>query len=161
VAGAALGAVGHELPLSARAAVGTAVAAGGVALAARGLAGRGVPLQCDRETPRRWVDAGPLTWAVKNGSTLGLGCTTRIGFPLWYAIGVAAFLGGSILGGALIYATYGLTRGGGAAVVIWMGRYRPIDKINVALCDAYFVASRVTNLWLMFVAGAAIVAVGP
>lgn len=69
------------------------------------------PLQCDRETPQRWLHAGPLRWAVRNGLALGCGATTRIGFWLWYAIPIAALLSASPAFGAGVFATYGFTRG--------------------------------------------------
>jgi hypothetical protein len=76
------------------------------------VAGRRIrPLQCDRETPRSWMQAGPLRRAVRNGAALGLGATTRIGFWLWYVVPVSAIVCGRPDVGALVYGSYGATRG--------------------------------------------------
>lgn len=68
-------------------------------------------MQCDRETPHRWLYVGPLRWATWNGAALGLGFTSRIGFWLWYVVPVSVVLSGDPALGALIYGSYGLVRG--------------------------------------------------
>jgi len=62
--------------------------------------------------PQRWLGAGPLRWAFRNGAALGIGATTRIGFWLWYVVPVAALLVGRPALGAVVYGVYGLVRGG-------------------------------------------------
>lgn len=110
-AGAALGAVGGFLPLEVRLAIGSVVAVAAIVVGGFGLFGYRLPLpQLDRETPQRWVFKGPLPWAMKNGLALGLGATSRIGFPLWYAVPVGALLLGSPVLGAAAYGAYGLVR---------------------------------------------------
>lgn len=74
------------------------------------------PPQCDRETPQRWLHAGPLRWALRNGLALGNGMTSRIGFWLWYVVPAAALLAGQPLFGALLYGIYGFARGG----LVWL-----------------------------------------
>jgi hypothetical protein len=69
------------------------------------------PLQLDRETPQRWRFSHVLVWSAKNGMALGFGATTRIGFWLWYAVPLAAFVAGSAWLGAAIYGAYASARG--------------------------------------------------
>jgi hypothetical protein len=64
----------------------------------------------DRETPREWVERSAARWAVYNGSWLGCGWVTRIGFPSWYIAALMAAFAGTVLGGALILASYGFMR---------------------------------------------------
>jgi hypothetical protein len=64
------------------------------------------------------VHKGPLRWATQNGLALGFGATSRIGFWLWYAIPLGAFLVGDPRLGAVVYGTYGLIRGLGAVFIL-------------------------------------------
>ena len=122
-AGALLGWVGAQVVFEARVAIGTALAIGGVIAGLLGLTGRSRPaLQCDVETPQRWVREGPIAWPVKNGASLGLGAFTRLGFPLWYVIPVAALLSASAIFGAAIYAAYGTVRTASAWLIWRVGR---------------------------------------
>jgi hypothetical protein len=73
------------------------------------------PIQCERETPKRWVEEGPRRWAIKNGIALGCGAASRLGYWLWYVVPLGALLGGPLFG-SLIYGAYGLTRSAG----IWL-----------------------------------------
>ena len=84
-------------------------------------------MQCNRETPQRWLDKGPLLWAIINGLALGCGVTTRIGFWLWYAVPLGAFLVGRPELGAVIYRAYGIIRGM-AAWVIFLGLEQWLQK---------------------------------
>lgn len=87
------------------------------------LSGRRITvLQCDRETPRRWVDQGALRWAVKTGMALGVGGTTRIGFWLWFVVPLGAFLVGDVAAAVAIYGTYAVVRGLGPVGVILAGK---------------------------------------
>jgi len=119
VAGAALGAVGGLLALDLRLAVGSILAVAAIAVGSLEFLGRHVMLpQFDCETPQRWIHKGPLRWATRNGLVLGVGATSRIGFWLWYAIPLGAFLVGSPAFGAVIYGAYGLIRALGAVFIL-------------------------------------------
>ena len=118
-AGAVLGAVGSLLPLDFRLASGSILAVAAIAVGGLEFFGRRIqPLQFDCETPQRWVHKGPIAWAIQNGLALGFGATSRIGFWLWYAIPLGAFLVGNPLFGAVTYGTYSLLRALGAVVVL-------------------------------------------
>ena len=67
-----------------------------------------------------------MAWAMRNGLTLGIGATSRIGFALWYAIPFGVFCLGDPEAGAFIYATYGGLRTGLMCVVfaIWTAHPR-------------------------------------
>ena len=111
-AGFVLGLLGSSVGTSPRLAVASLLALTGTAVGAVELAGRPVALlQVDCETPKRWVEDGPVRWAVKTGGALGLGGTSRIGFWLWFVVPLGALLVGDPLLGAAIYGTYGLVRG--------------------------------------------------
>jgi hypothetical protein len=117
--GAVLGAVGSLLPLDFRLAAGSLLAVVAIALGGLEFFGRRIqPLQFDCETPQRWVHRGAITWAIQNGLALGFGATSRIGFWLWYAIPLGAFLVGDPLFGAVTYGIYGLLRALGAVVIL-------------------------------------------
>ena len=117
--GAVLGAVGSLLPLDFRLAAGSLLAVVAIALGGLEFFGRRVQLpQFDCETPQRWVHRGAITWAIQNGLALGFGATSRIGFWLWYAIPLGAFLVGNPVFGAVTYGTYGLLRALGAVVIL-------------------------------------------
>ena len=119
VAGVVLGATGGLIALDLRLAVGSILALGAIAVGSLDLFGRHVMLpQFDCETPQRWIHKGPLRWATRNGLVLGFGATSRIGFWLWYAIPLGAFLVGAPLFGAVIYGTYGLVRALGAVGIL-------------------------------------------
>lgn len=73
--------------------------------------GKGLrPPQFDRETDRAWLGASPLRWAILNGTALGIGIVTRLGFWAWYLIPGLALLSGAPLLGGLTYAVYGGVR---------------------------------------------------
>jgi len=119
VTGSVLGAAGNLLPLDFRLAAGSILAVVAIAVGGLELIGRRIqPLQFDCETPQRWVHKGPLRWATRNGLTLGFGATSRIGFWLWYAVPLGAFLIADAGLGAVIYGTYGLVRALGAPVIL-------------------------------------------
>lgn len=113
VAGTVLGVVGARLAVELRFACASLLAAAAIILGGLELGGWRVrPVQCDRETPQRWVADGPLRWALRNGGMLGLGATSRIGFWLWYVVPATALLGAQPALGGAIYGLYGLVRGG-------------------------------------------------
>ena len=119
LAGGVLGLAGGTLPAELRVAAASLLAACAVFVGAAELLGRGVRLpQFDRETPQRWMHKGAINWAVRNGSSLGVGATSRIGFWLWYAVPLGAFLSGNPGLGALVYGAYAAVRGGAVWVLI-------------------------------------------
>ena len=111
IAGAALGALGSVIPVPARVAGASVLSVAAVVAGVLSLVGRTHVLQCNRETPQRWVRAGPVCWALRNGATLGVGATTRIGFWLWYAVPLGALFLAHPVWGALVYGIYAGTRG--------------------------------------------------
>jgi hypothetical protein len=116
LAGAMLGALGGLVPVDVRIALASLLGLLAVVVGTLDVVYRRIPLfERSCETPRHWLMGGALTWAVRNGSALGVGATSRIGFWLWYVIPVSALLIGRADVGALIYGTYGLVRG----VAVW------------------------------------------
>lgn len=161
VAGAVLGGVGHELPVSTRAAIATLLASGAVVLGFLGLVERApAPLQFDRETPQRWVHSGSVSWALKNGGSLGLGVGSRLGFWLWYAIPTTAFLSGDLLLGGLIYGVYGLVRAGGAVGLILASWGSDFNRTADWLISRARDARMVTDVELLSVGLGAAIGIG-
>ena len=117
-------------------------------------------LQCNRETPQEWVHSGALRWAARNGSALGCGAFTRIGFPLWYVVPAGAFLIGSPLLGGVLYGAYGGTRGLGAVVLALRTRVGNLNDVADALFRRNGLARRVAACQLMVVAVTTVVGVG-
>ena len=118
VAGGVLGLLGSFVDADVRTVIATLGALCAVALGGVGWFGRGPQiLQCDSETPMRWVNTSPLRWGLPTGALLGIGATTRIGFWSWFLIPAAAFLLGSPVIGAMVFAAYGATRGLAGAVL--------------------------------------------
>lgn len=110
--GALLGVAGTVLPLEVRVALACVLALVAVLIGSVELLGAGVRLpQFDRETPQRWLNKGALNWALLNGSFLGIGATSRIGFWLWYVVPLSAFLFADPVLGATIYGAYSVVRG--------------------------------------------------
>lgn len=124
VTGGLLGGAGSLLPLDVRVAAGSTLAVVASFLGGLEFLGYGVqPLQRDCETPQRWINKGPLRWAIQNGVALGFGGTSRIGFLLWYAVPLGALLLGDWVLGAAVYGTYGLVRGTAAPLMLLGGRF--------------------------------------
>lgn len=127
IAGTATGLLGAVTPESTRIVLGTLLGLAAATLGTRELTSSGKrPLQCDRETPREWVQRGPVLWPLLNGAALGFGATSRLGFWLWYAIPIGCFLLGSPSVGAAIWAAYGFTRTASAGG-IWLIEWRRPD----------------------------------
>lgn len=127
LAGAILAAVGGLLPPDLRIAAVSLLALIAIGLGSFELTGRRTTLlQCDRETSLAWVREGPYQWAVKTGAAIGFGATTRIGFPLWYAIPLGSLLYGQPVLGAAIYGTYSIVRG----TAIWIMILRLLDGVE-------------------------------
>ena len=160
VAGAFLGIVGGLLPLDIRLAVGSILAIAAIAVGSFELFGRRMqPLQFDCETPQRWVNKGAWRWATRNGLTLGFGATSRIGFWMWYAIPLGAFLFGNPVAGAVIYGAYGLARALGAVVII-LGMMRLDEDISDRVMDGYDTARILAAGQLVFLGVATVIVVG-
>jgi hypothetical protein len=160
VAGAALGTVGSLLPLDMRLAVGSILAIAAIAVGSLELFGRRTqPWQFDCETPQRWVNRGAWRWAARNGLTLGFGATSRIGFWLWYAIPLGAFLVGDPAFGALSYGTYGLLRALGA-VFILLGTLGLKIDVSDWLIERYGVARALAAGQLVLLGVATAIVVG-
>ncbi len=158
--GVILGAVGSLLPLDIRLAAGSILAVGAVAIGGLEFFGRRVqPLQLDCETPQRWVRRGPFAWAVRNGLTLGFGATSRIGFWLWYAVPLGAFLVGNPVFGAVTYGTYGLLRALGAVVILLVMMRTKVD-ISDRLIEHYGTARILTMGQLTLLGMATAIVVG-
>ncbi len=158
--GAVLGAAGSLLPLYFRLAAGSILAVVAVAVGGLEFFGRRIqPPQFDCETPQRWVHKGPLRWATRNGLALGFGATSRIGFWLWYAVPLGAFLVGDPAFGALIYGTYGLIRALGA-VFILLGILRLKIDVSDWLVEQYGTARLLASGQLVFLGVATAVVVG-
>jgi hypothetical protein len=118
-AGALLGALGTVLQLDARVVIATVLAPVAIVAGAVEVGGwRFRPLQCDRETPQRWVHLGPVRWSIVNGAALGFGASSRLGFWLWYVVPLGSLLLADPLVGALVYGAYGLARALGAAGIL-------------------------------------------
>jgi hypothetical protein len=167
VAGAVLGYSGSLVPRDVRLGLGTLLAFAAVACGLVEVAGRRIrPPQWNRETPQRWMYAGPLRAALRNGLTLGLGLTTRIGFVLWYAVPVGAFLTGDPVFGAVIYATYSLTRGITPWIMIsWQRLYGQqhgwtFERIGTSLPRHAVIVKRIAAGQLVFLGIAVLAHVG-
>lgn len=106
LAGAALGSLGQLLGLPTRAVVGV-VGLGGIAVIA---VSRKRPWQLDRETKLDWLLLQDWRTAAYNAASLSLGFATRIGFWAFFLVPVGAFISGDPRVGALVYATYAVTR---------------------------------------------------
>lgn len=107
LAGAAAGLVSSLLPVPVRVSAGL-LAASAVAIGALGW----LPVlpEFNRETEQSLLGLGPIRWAIVNGSLLGLGLTSRIGFWIWYLIPAGILAAGSPAAGAAIWGGYGFTR---------------------------------------------------
>jgi len=107
--GAAFGALGRFISWSPAATVLSALVFAALGLSDL-LGFRPRLLQRDRETPKSWVDRHHLVWALLNGTSLGSGATTRLGFVAWYWLPLGCLGAGSAGGGALVWGSYGVVR---------------------------------------------------
>lgn len=122
--------------------------------------GAALVLQRNCETTQRWMDMGPLRWAALNGLALGSGWYSRIGFPLWYVLPVAALCLGSATWGAAIIGLYGLSRGAAAPLLMVRNRKRDDDAEMEKLLNANQSARKVGFAMLLMVSGISFVLVG-
>ncbi len=127
--GAAIAALGLIAPLNLRVVVGM-ILAWTVACAAILLPSR-LP-QINRETEQSLLGHGPLEWAALNGVLLGLGFTSRIGYWIWYLLPITCFILGAPVTGAIVWASYALTRLGIAVSLAGWMHHHPdqISKIS-------------------------------
>lgn len=137
IVGFALGQAGTRFPESLRLAGLTVAGAAVLCLGILEAFARRVPLlECNRETPQRLLASGALRGAIANGLRLGHGLSTRVGFSLWYLVPIGAFLSGGATRGAIVYGSYGLTRGLGPWALIGFtavrSRAEPFDFQHVA-----------------------------
>lgn len=151
LAGAAVGALGGIVSDSTRAVSGTIIGFAAMCTGIVGLVSLSPnPLQCNRETPRKWVRKGPVAWPLLNGVALGFGATTRIGFWLWYVVPAGSFLVADPRIGAAIWGTYGLTRASSAGV-IWRMQAVRTDWTYLHLLRYRAAANQVTTVMLCIV----------
>lgn len=66
--------------------------------------------QRDKETPVSWTMQGPVWYAVKTGSVIGVGASTRVGFTAWYLLPIGVLVLGEASYGALVWGSYGFAR---------------------------------------------------
>lgn len=165
-AGASLGALGGiVLASNTRTAAAITLGAGAVGLGSLDLAGHPLKVpQRNRETPRIWLRSRASIAAARNGSALGTGWSTRIGFWLWFVIPLGSFLSGSAVIGGVVYGAYGLTRGLGPWLLLGAHRIEqrvPSMKggdVGKWLFNRYLVMRSVTAVQLVIMGVIAIVA---
>jgi hypothetical protein len=80
------------------------------------------PLQLRGEKSQALLGLGPRRWAAANGALLALGLVSRIGFWVWYVVPLSCFASGSIVAGAAIWGSYGLSRMGVASCAAYAMR---------------------------------------
>lgn len=159
--GAVLGFMGSALSPTSRVGIGTLLGFLGVVIGGLDVLGRASPpLQCDRETPKRWVGHGATGWAIRNGLALGCGAGSRIGFWLWYAIPAGALLFGNAASGALLYGTYGAARGILAWPLMNFAKHNPQWDQGVWLLRKMPAAKALSASLLLFVSVFITVVVG-
>ena len=112
MAGAGLGYGGSLVAADARAALLSAFSLAMILVACYEVVAHKVvrPLQINRETNQEWRRLGPVMSALLNGSALGAGFATRIGYWLWYVVPASAFYFASPVIGAVIFGTYAMGR---------------------------------------------------
>ena len=158
--GALLGALGGLLDASTRLSLITLFFIGGIVVSILELHLKLSPPQFNRETPKHWVSESPLRWAFKNGSALGSGVTSRIGFWLWFVVPAGSLLSATpVLGGA-IYGAYGFTRGVLPALFLLRMRRGAVDEISLRILRQEPVARRVSGVLLCFEAVVGLVVIG-
>ncbi len=116
--------------------------------------------QRSRETPKRWLDYDPVTWALLNGAALGVGASSRIEFWLWYVVPLGAFLSGSVLLGIALYAVYGLGRVAGVWAILLAPetRRRGLDSLALRLVRRIPDARILARAQLLMVCGLILIA---
>ncbi len=107
------------------------------------------------------MDQGPLLWAARNGTSLGFGGLSRLGFVLWYVVPVASLLSGAPLLGAGIWAMYGFARAAAAGLMIAIGyRLNNLDRALVFALENSRLARRIAAAQLVVIGVVTVVIVG-
>lgn len=131
IAGATLGGIGQLVPPGARLTLVTLASLFALALGVQESLQLGLsPVQCNHETPQSWLRGGALRWALTNGAALGLGCTSRIGFWLWYVIPAGCLAFADPWAGAAVYGTYALARGLAPLGYLMTARYLWLRRLG-------------------------------
>ncbi len=160
IVGGALGLLGATLDTGTRAGVAAALAILGAFLALLGLSGRPLrPLQFDRETPYGWLSPGPVFWSLRNGTAIGLGAFTRMGFWLWYVVPLGALLSASPVLGGIGYGAYAFVRTGGVGVLMLLERRGMASELSVLRSGGR--ARFLADAQLLLFCVVTLVAVGP
>jgi hypothetical protein len=120
--GSLLGAFGSWVDVETRLALATSFGLGAIVLGSVEIQRPVRLLQRDCEVSQRVMQRGALTGALRYGASLGLGATSRIGFGLWYAVPVGAFLSGHVAIGLGVYGMYALVRGIGPWMILLASR---------------------------------------
>lgn len=160
--GLVLGLLGSTAPLQMRVAVASLLTLSGVVVGLLSLTlPRFTPLQCDRETPQKWLFRGPIVWALWNGASLGFGATSRLGFWVWYVVPIGSFLVGHPFIGALFYGMYGLVR----CASVWARLVGPLRRVPSHEIDLWLLqrnefAKKAAATYLIFLSLAIAVSVG-
>lgn len=86
-----------------------------------------------------------MGWAIRNGASLGLGFTSRLGFWIWYLIPASSFLLGEPLLGAALYGLYGAVR----SIAVWLflkppSFWTPGDDLDAWIQMQYPIMRRIT-----------------
>lgn len=113
VLGGLVGLAGRALDPATRAGLGVLA----IAAVLAGMLLRSEPWQLDRETNQGWLRYLDWRTAAYNGVALGLAVTTRIGFWLFYAVVLAAFVLADPVTGAAGLAIFAVTRVGASLVL--------------------------------------------
>jgi len=96
------------------------------------------------------MDTGPTKWALLNGSTLGIGVFSRLGFWLWYIVPFGSLLVGDIFWSALIYGVYGCVRGGSVWIILSFQKfYGSKYNVNDWLINQHRIARLIASVNLL------------
>lgn len=101
-----------------------------------------------------------MRWAARNGWTLGIGATSRIGFWLWYVIPLGALLLGFPPLGALVYGTYGFIRSAAVWPLIFGSRRRRGNDFNLWLLHKHRGARTLAAAQLLLVGLVVLLVIG-
>lgn len=123
----------------------------GVYMGVKEAVGKRVKLwQIDIETPQRWMFLGPALWPIANGAALGISLTSRLGFPIFYAVPAFVVATQSLAAGAVVWGTYSLLR---ALFALPLGamilRSRDSDAFSIGVVHAIPQVRRWTGLLLV------------
>lgn len=97
---------------------------------------------------------------MRNGFSLGLGFTSRLGFWLWYVIPLIGVIVGDVWLSGILYATYGAVRGLAAVAVFGYALRRPGWDYGKWLLARAALVARASSYVLAVVAGSLLVQLG-